>query len=338
MLISVVIPTLNEGSSIKGLLDQLENQSGIKLEVIVVDGGSTDETKTQLIDSDVKLIESETGRGSQMNKGARAALGEYLLFLHADSKLTCDYQIAYAVSQVASESGKVAGHFKLSFDTADLALKKHLRYFEEKSSLNRPGTWNGDQGLLIPARTFWEAGGFWEELPFLEDQDFAKRFHKIGQFITCDSLLITSARRFELEGLAERATVNAIIMAMFHLRLNDFFAQADEIYRSDHRPKSLDPLTFLELAKRLIFKGEVTLIFQRLYQLGQYATKNMWQLALARGIRKGTIDHHLKVYDRRLKSLIDHPVGYLMLMTITVVWMHIARWRLASQRSQTHSS
>ena len=331
-MISIIIPTLNEGSDIGLLLNQLSHQIDIELEVIVVDGGSADATRKTVRDAGVQLMQSETGRGAQMNKGAQAASGDHLLFLHADSRLTNDHQLAQAMRQLAAETGVVAGHFKLSFDTADHRLKRDLRFFEEKAHLNRPGTWNGDQGLLISAETFRATGGFWEELPFLEDQDFGQRFHQLGRLITCDSVLSTSARRFEQEGFRERMTVNAIIMAMFHLRLDVFFAQASGIYKADHASTRLDPLPFLELAKRLIFRGRATTVFRRLYQLGQYATKNLWQLALNCDISKGRVDQHLQIYDQRLRVLIDHPTGYLVLMVIVIGWIYITRWRFAYLR------
>ena len=331
-MISVIIPTLNEGSTIGFLLNQLADQSDISLEVIVVDGGSTDSTKKRVKEASVKLIQSEAGRGSQMNRGAQAAAGEHLLFLHADSKLTNDHQLAQAIKQLTLEPGNVAGHFTLSFETTDQRLKQDLRFFEEKTRLNRPGTWNGDQGLLISTATFRTSGGFWEELPFLEDQDFSRRFHQIGRFVTFNSILSTSARRFDQEGFAERLMVNAIIMAMFHLRLDDFFVEAVGIYRSDYASDQVDPLPFLRLAKRLIFKGRTTIVFRRLYQLGQYVAKNLWQLALARGIKTERIDRYLQIYDQRLLRLIDHPPGYLVLTVIIVAWIYVTSWRLAYSR------
>ena len=331
-MLSIIIPTLNEGSAIGLLLNQLSHQVDIELEVIVVDGGSTDATKTTAREAGVQLIESGTGRGAQMNKGAKAAAGDYLLFLHADSRLSSNHQLAKAIIQLTGEAGPVAGHFKLSFDTADHNLKQDLRFFEEKTRLNRAGTWNGDQGLLISAETFRTTGGFWEELPFLEDQDFGQRFHQLGRFVTCDSILLTSARRFEQEGFRKRITVNAIIMAMFHLRLGEFFSQAAGIYRADRASVHLDPLPFLKLAKRLIFKGRPTIIFTHLYQLGQYANRNLWQLALARSIRKNQVDHHLRKYDQGIGALIDHPVGHFALMIIVVSWIYFTQWRLSSSR------
>ena len=331
-MISVIIPTLNEGSTIGPLLDQLADQSNISLEVIVVDGGSTDSTKKRVKEAGVKLIQLEAGRGLQMNRGARAAAGEYLLFLHADSKLTNDHQLAQAIKQLTLEPKHVAGHFRLSFETKDQRLKQDLRFFEEKTRLNRPGTWNGDQGLLISTETFRTSGGFWEELPFLEDQDFGRRFNQIGRFVTFSSVLSTSARRFHQEGFSQRMMVNAIIMAMFHLRLDDFFVQAIGIYRSNYTSDHVDPLPFLRLAKRLIFRGRTTTVFRLLYQLGQYAAKNLWQLALARGIKIDRVDRYLQIYDSRLVRLIDHPVGYLVLTFIIIAWIYINIWRLAYLR------
>ncbi len=336
-MISVIIPTLNEGSGIGVLLSQLARQRDITLEIIVVDGESKDETKKTVMAAGAKLLEAETGRGVQMNKGASAAKGDYLLFLHADSRLTNDYQLAKAVRMLEAESGNVAGHFKMSFDTTDWRLKRNLRFYEIKASLNRPGSWNGDQGLLILASTFRESGGFWERLPFLEDQDFGERFYGKGRFVTFNSVLSTSARRFEQGGFRERVLINAIIMTMFHLCLDDFFTQAVNIYGNDRQSVYVEPLPYLMIAKRLLFRGKVSTVLKRLYQLGQYACENLWQLALLRGIYRGRVDEHLRLYDQKLRCLVQNPAGYIILMIVTIAWINITSLRLRKTCKQAAS-
>ena len=190
--LSIIIPTLNEAQTIGGLLDQLRMQADINLDIILVDGGSTDATlsiaESQVASGkQVRLMQTEPGRGRQMNAGAEMAKHDWLLFLHCDSTLTCPVQLRDALGSLkaASDQGQaVAGHFPLAFDARDPELKRRLGFFEAKTRLNRPGTFNGDQGLMISRGHFRQAGCFPCDLPFLEDQAFAANFRSIGSFIT----------------------------------------------------------------------------------------------------------------------------------------------------------
>ena len=131
-MLSVIIPTVNEAKAIDALLDQLAHQTGVNLEVIVVDGGSTDATPQVVLENGAKLLKTQAGRGIQMNQGAEAASGEYLLFLHADSCLTSDRQLASALQEVKQEEEPVAGHFALSFATQDRELQTPTSFLRRK--------------------------------------------------------------------------------------------------------------------------------------------------------------------------------------------------------------
>ena len=324
-MLSVIIPTVNEAKAIDALLDQLAHQTGVNLEVIVVDGGSTDATPQVVLEKGAKLLKTQAGRGIQMNQGAEAASGEYLLFLHADSCLTSDRQLASALQEVKQEEEPVAGHFALSFATQDKELKHQLRFFEEKSHLNRPGTWSGDQGLLISRATLNLYDGFWQELPFLEDKDFARKFQKTGRFITCNSIIRTSARRFEREGYLERVIVNIIIMAMFLLNDHHFLNKALGIYRINGKSNHLDPHPFLKGAKSKVFKGDTIQVIQRLYKLSRFAIENAWQIALFLGIRKDSVDSYLFVYEKYIKPWTHNVLCYMIGIPIIIIWIF---WKL----------
>ena len=324
-MLSVIIPTVNEAKAIDALLDQLAHQTGVNLEVVVVDGGSADATPQVVLKSGAKLIKTQAGRGIQMNQGAEAASGEYLLFLHADSCLTSDRQLASALQEVRQEEEPVAGHFTLSFATQDKELKHQLLFFEAKSHLNRPGTWSGDQGLLISRATFNLYDGFWQNLPFLEDKDFAQKFQKNGRFITCNSIIRTSARRFEQEGYPERVIVNAIIMAMFLLDDYHFLNNALGIYKLNGKSTHLDPQPFLKSAKSELFKGDIIQVIQRLYKLSRFAIENTWQIALFLGIRKDGVDSYLLVYEKYIKPWIHNALCYMVGIPIIIIWIF---WKL----------
>jgi rSAM/selenodomain-associated transferase 2 len=331
-LLSVIIPALNEADCIGGLIAQLTDQQNLKLEIIVADGGSTDATCQIVRDSGAVLITSGVGRGRQMNAGASVAKGEYLLFLHADSKLTTSDQLSHAVEFMDSEEGRCAGHFTMVFETEDADLADQLRFFELKTSLNRPGTFNGDQGLLIRRQDFQLLGGFSERLPILEDQDFGRRFRLAGSFVTLPGEIATSARRFEHEGLHERIMLNAFIMGMFHLGMFAFFKHASDIYRQHDRSEKIDLLPFFSLVKTHIFMRGFGTGIAHCYRLGRYTTRNLWQLFLWMSLKDGETDRWLGGYDRIARPLTDNPLGYALGTISLIGWFYLARLRVRMNR------
>lgn len=230
--LSVVIPTLNESDHIGHLLAQLDEQCGIDLDVIVADGGSSDGTTRVVRAAGVRLVASPPGRGRQLNAARRVARAPLLLFLHADSRLTRPTQLAEAVAHFQTActdaTTPVAGHFRLRFHDA---TARAFTYYEGLSALHRPQTVNGDQGLLIEAAWLDTLGGFHETLPFLEDQDLGERIRTQGAWTLLPGRLETSARRFLVEGVAERSIHNAVTMAFFSFRYAPFFAAERPRYR-----------------------------------------------------------------------------------------------------------
>ena len=155
--------------------------------------------------------------------------------MHADSRLTRTDQLARALDalkRVSTDAGHMAGHFPLRFERERHAYRWPYRFMEAKTTLNRPGTFNGDQGLLISAAFFQSLGGFDERLPFLEDQRLAARILATGRWITLPDALTTSARRFETEGLYRRCILMALIMGCENSGLHEFFAHAPDAYRA----------------------------------------------------------------------------------------------------------
>lgn len=328
--LSVIVPALNEAEALGRLAAQLKQQRGVALEAILADGGSTDGTPALARRLGFAVVECQAGRGRQMNQGAAGAQGAYLHFLHADSTLAGKHLLGRALAclkqaeaEAASKDLPVAGHFALDFQTANPRLKARLAYFERKSQLNRPGTWNGDQGLLIARRAFQALGGFSEALPFLEDQDFGERLGKAGRFITLPGRLGTSARRFEAEGFARRTSLNALILAMRHLRLGRFFQQAPAVYRQQGEAGALRLAPFFALAASAFFSDGVAAALGRLYALGRYVCGNAWQLCFLLGGAK-----RLPAYDRYGRRLLAHPVGYVMAALLALGWFGAA-WALA---------
>lgn len=204
MKISIIIPFFNEEGNLEKLFEHL-----IKLEeaaeILFVDGGSTDggvRLLSSMIanfgkgDGSMRLLRSPVrSRAMQMNFGAEHASGEVLLFLHADSILP--YTAAEDIERALRRSP--AGCFKLRFDSRNplMLCCGRLSGFRVISR----GIMFGDQGIFITKELFEKMGGF-AKLPLMEDYDFSIRLKRRGIKPTmAESAIITSARRFEQNGI-----------------------------------------------------------------------------------------------------------------------------------------
>jgi len=191
--ISVIIPTLNEAETIGRLIKSLK---GIpELEIIVSDGGSTDGTLQQIRQNGGVAVQSNQGRGVQLNAGVQAASGSILLFVHADSRLAVS-----AIAQIRQAVGRGAqwGCCQLKFD-------EEVRFFR---ILAKTSDWRarylsmcyGDQGIFC-TRTFFDKIGGFQDWAFLEDLEFSRRaLRKVKPCVLKDQI-ITSTRRFRKHGL-----------------------------------------------------------------------------------------------------------------------------------------
>jgi rSAM/selenodomain-associated transferase 2 len=280
--LSVIIPTLNEADHLPALLDDLARQKNISCEILIGDGGSTDATRSIAQSFGALFIAARRGRGVQMNTAARQARGDYLLFLHADSRIDdpCLLEGALRALRVASPAhSRVAGHFRLRFMRSTRRNTVAYRYMEEKTGLNRVNTTNGDQGLLLATVFFRQLGEFDESLPFLEDQRIAEKIRVAGQWITLPGCLHTSARRFEAEGLHRRYLLMGMMMGLYSIGEHSFFLRAPEVYRVQQETGTLLLSPFFGLIGRMIckewgLKGSIRVF----YALGRYIRENSWQL------------------------------------------------------------
>jgi len=193
MKVSIIVPVLNEADNIYNLVDMLQRLEGDK-EVIIVDGGSTDGT-LQLIPDSFITVNSEKGRGRQLNKGAAAATGDIFLFLHCDSLLEAD--VLEKVQRVI-ESGCVGGCFTMKFDRKNwlLSIIAYLSNLRVKIF----GIIFGDQGMFVKKDVFQSLGGF-ADIPIMEDLEFSGRLRKAGKVKQLKERIVTSARRFEKGGI-----------------------------------------------------------------------------------------------------------------------------------------
>jgi rSAM/selenodomain-associated transferase 2 len=189
MLVSVIIPTINEEAFIQDTIKAVrQGYDRDQVEVIVVDGGSRDRTLS-LIPADASLIESSPGRAAQMNQGAKFASGEILVFCHADCILPAGW--LEAVLQALEKPGVSGGTFQLSILPEKGVLKLRNR-------INYPANWRlmyGDQVQFMKRSTFDAVGGF-PDLPIMEDLEMSRSLNKAGRLVRIPLRARTSSRRF----------------------------------------------------------------------------------------------------------------------------------------------
>src|SRR5210317_1095245 len=169
--LSIIVPTLNEAETLPLLLQDLISQQDVDFEVIVSDGGSTDATtevaENFFLESPLAgtCLSAPRGRGRQLNAGTVIARAEWLLFLHADSRLAGQHQLQRALEFMQDHlrrTGKVAvaGRFALRFEPEPYGNNFALFYYETKARLGRAGCIHGDQGMLIRKTFFAQVGPF----------------------------------------------------------------------------------------------------------------------------------------------------------------------------------
>lgn len=207
--ISVIIPTYNEELNIQSVIEK--TKAADSCEVIVVDGGSTDQTVTKAKLADI-VIESRLGRALQQNTGASQATGDILLFLHADCELLPRF--ANAVSECLEKKDVVAGCFSQLIDHSS----RKYRTIEKGNAWRvRNLSWiYGDQGLFVKRKLFEQLGGF-PEMPLMEDLYFSKRLKKEGKLIVSDHHIKVSARRWEKNGVIRQTARNWGFVTLSHL-------------------------------------------------------------------------------------------------------------------------
>lgn len=194
MNISVIVPVLNEEKTIAATLRALAPLQ--PYETIVVDGGSQDRTRALAAEFTVKVIAAERGRARQMNRGAREASGEVLLFLHADTRLP-----ATAFADIAVALGDrpyVGGRFDVALDGRHWMLPVVARLISYRSRVSKVGT--GDQALFVRREVFQRMGGF-PDIPLMEDIAFCRALKHLGPVACLRSRVVTSARRWEADGV-----------------------------------------------------------------------------------------------------------------------------------------
>lgn len=190
MLVSIIIPTLNEATTLRELATSLSRLRGA-FEVIVCDGGSADATVEIARQCGLRVITAPRGRGRQMNAGANLAKGDALLFLHADTRLP-ENAPALIASALADEK-VCGGNFSLIFDGGARESRALTRIYP---LLRFGGMCYGDSAIYIRRGVFKTLGGY-RDYPIFEDIDLYRRMRRAGKFVRLNACVTTSSRRFE---------------------------------------------------------------------------------------------------------------------------------------------
>ena len=199
--ISIIIPVLNEAENIPKLIQHLSLQSTTNIieEIIIVDGGSRDNTIEIAKSLTTKVINSRKGRAIQMNLGAKHARGSILYFLHADSFPPSGFD-RLIFQEI--KNGNQAGCFKMKFDSNHWWL--HLAGWFTK--FNWKACRGGDQSLFITKELFEELQGYDENFTIYEDIDLINKLYAKNEFTVIQQPIITSARRYRKKGIVKLQT------------------------------------------------------------------------------------------------------------------------------------
>ena len=209
-VLSIVIPTLNAANDLPATLESLV-QPGMPSEVIIADGGSTDATPVIAAEGGAKLVATLGGRGPQLTAGADAAAGDWLLFLHADTRPLPGWGLAVNDFMEDPENRFRAGYFNFALNDPTPAAQRLEAMVQWRCRTF--GLPYGDQGLLI-SREFYDVLGGFRELPLMEDVDMSRRIGS-GRLRPLPVAAVTSADRYRREGYWLRPARNILCVGLF---------------------------------------------------------------------------------------------------------------------------
>lgn len=211
MRLSIVIPTLNEAETVGALLADLAPLRAAGAELILVDGGSCDATLARAASGVDRILRAPRGRAAQMNAGARAAAGDLLWFLHADTRVPAE-----AISALQDNWASAAcrerswGRFDVRLSGRHPLLRLVERGMNTRSRLS--GIATGDQGIFVTRAAFERAGGF-PALALMEDIALSAALRRLARPACLRPRLLASSRRWEAGGVLRT------ILLMWRLRL-----------------------------------------------------------------------------------------------------------------------
>lgn len=209
MRLSVIVPTLDEEGAIRATLDAIA-RGAPGAEVIVADGGSADRTCDVAAAAGARVIRAPRGRARQMNAGARAARGDTLAFVHADTIVPPSF--AHDIAAALADPAVAGGRFDVALDASAPVYRLIGALVSLRSRLSRTAT--GDQAIFVRCDAFHRLGGF-REIDLCEDLDFTRTLKRAGRVACLRSRVVTSARRWQQDGLVRTVLRMWLIRALY---------------------------------------------------------------------------------------------------------------------------
>jgi rSAM/selenodomain-associated transferase 2 len=206
--LSVIIPTFNAADLLPAALAALGSQVA---EIVVADGGSTDNTASLARVERALVVNAPRGRGTQLAAGGAAASGDWLLFLHADCRLGSGWDAAVRAFIAAPGAAARAGYFAFALDDPSPAARRLERIVRWRCNLLALPY--GDQGLLIARSLYDEIGGF-AAIPLMEDVDLVRRLGR-RRLAALPVPLYSSARRYREDGYLRRKLRNLLCLSLY---------------------------------------------------------------------------------------------------------------------------
>ena len=207
--LSIIIPTVNEVALIAGFLAHLREELP-GAELIVVDGGSEDQTATLATRQADRVLRSPRGRAKQMNAGAAVAEGEVLWFLHADSLVPPGARVS--IARAFDDPKIVGGCFRLRFPRRQWVYRVSDRLGNVAVDLFRIAL--GDHGIFCRRAAFARVGGY-PDVPLMEDAEFYRRLRHAGRVRQLPAYIVSSPRRYEQLGPMRTTAFYLIILALY---------------------------------------------------------------------------------------------------------------------------
>lgn len=211
-VISVIVPTLDEEARLPASLAGVVGRP--EVEVVVVDGGSRDDTVTVAGALGARVVRARRGRARQMNAGAAVARGDILLFLHADTRLPTTF--VEDVRRTLAHPGTVAGAFRFALDARGATLRLIEYAVDLRCRLFQLPY--GDQALFLGAVLFERLGGF-PDVPVMEDFELVRRLRRQGRIELTRGAAVTSARGWARWGVVRFTAVNQLTLLAWKLGL-----------------------------------------------------------------------------------------------------------------------
>lgn len=211
-MLDVVIPCLDSAHHLPATLASV-TVAGLIGQLIVCDGGSADHSVAIARASGARVVTAPRGRGNQLGAGAAESAAPWLLFLHADTRLSAGWAEQARRFMADPANRERAAHFRLRFDSDDPAARRVERAANWRSE--RLGLPYGDQGLLI-GRAFYESLGGFRAMPLMEDVDLVRRIGR-RRLTALAAEALTSAERYERDGWLRRPARNLACLALYGL-------------------------------------------------------------------------------------------------------------------------